>query len=175
MAQRAPDGTSGGLLAGVRDFLAGLRRDLPALFGEPPAPPRSPRRARSQDPVRDYFHERVRHWSGVMEIVPNKVFLKNQRTRWGSCSVKGNLNFNRALAKAPAEIVDYVVIHELAHLREMNHSPRFWGIVDRWCPEQKAHRRWLRQNAGLLFGKETTARRAGWRRAAGWAAGPAHP
>jgi len=110
-----------------------------------------------------------------MEIVPNKVFLKNQRTRWGSCSVKGNLNFNRALAGAPAEVVDYVVIHELAHLREMNHSPRFWEIVDRWCPEQKAHRRWLRQNAGLLFGGRTTARRTGWRRSAGWAAGPAHP
>jgi predicted metal-dependent hydrolase len=90
------------------------------------------------------------HWSAVMGVAPKRVFLKNQRTLWGSCSSRGNLNFNRALAGAPAEIVDYVVIHELAHLKEMNHSRRFWGVVEAWCPEHKQRRRWLRQNASLL-------------------------
>ena len=86
-----------------------------------------------------------------MGVAPQRVFLKNQRTLWGSCSTRGNLNFNRVLAQAPAEIVDYVVIHELAHLKEMNHSRRFWAVVETWCPEQKQRRRWLRQNVSLLL------------------------
>ena len=85
-----------------------------------------------------------------MGVSPKRVFLKNQRTLWGSCSTRGNLNFNRVLAGAPADIVDYVVIHELAHLKEMNHSRRFWTVVEAWCPEQKQRRRWLRQNVSLL-------------------------
>ena len=85
-----------------------------------------------------------------MGFAPKRVFLKNQRTLWGSCSTRGNLNFNRALADAPAEIVDYVVIHELAHLKEMNHSRRFWAVVEAWCPQQKQRRLWLRRNVSLL-------------------------
>jgi hypothetical protein len=85
-----------------------------------------------------------------MGVAPKRVFLKNQRTLWGSCSTRGNLNFNRVLAEAPAEIVDYVVIHELAHLKEMNHSRRFWAVVEAWCPEQKERRRWLRRNVSRL-------------------------
>jgi len=85
-----------------------------------------------------------------MEVSPKRIFLKNQKSLWGSCSTRGNLNFNRVLAQTPAEIVDYVVIHELAHLKEMNHSRRFWAVVAAWCPEQKQHRRWLRQNVSLL-------------------------
>lgn len=148
-----------GLVQDVRGFLAGLRRDLPEIFsGRGPAvleglPFSSPARdpgATGSDSVRDLFADRVRHWSGVMEVSPGRIFMKNQRTLWGSCSARGNLNFNRALASAPPEVLDYVVIHELAHLREMNHSPRFWAIVSRWSPEQKRHRRWLRQNRQLL-------------------------
>jgi predicted metal-dependent hydrolase len=76
--------------------------------------------------------------------------MKNQRTLWGSCSTRGNLNFNRALAGAPAEVLDYVVIHELGHLKEMNHSRRFWALIEAWCPEHKRHRRWLREHASLI-------------------------
>ncbi len=85
-----------------------------------------------------------------MGVSPRHVFLKNQKTLWGSCSSRGNLNFNRALADAPPEVVDYVVIHELAHLKEMNHSSRFWAVVESWCPDQKQSHRWLRQNASWL-------------------------
>ena len=145
-----------GLVGEVLGFLAGLRRELPDVFRRPPPPIVPPamrqRPAGPQDPVRELFESRVRHWSGAMGVSPKRVFLKNQRTLWGSCSTRGNLNFNRVLAGAPAEIVDYVVIHELAHLKEMNHSRRFWAVVEAWCPEQKQRRRWLRRNVGLLRG-----------------------
>lgn len=85
-----------------------------------------------------------------MKVRYGRVSIKNQRSRWGSCSVRGNLNFNRRLAFAPPDVVDYVVVHELAHLLEMNHSKRFWGHVAAWCPDHKTHRRWLRDNGGLL-------------------------
>jgi predicted metal-dependent hydrolase len=147
-----------GLIGEVRGFLAGLRQELPELFRRPPilpavqpAVPAPERRARPKDAVRELFESRVRHWSGIMGVVPKRVFLKNQRTLWGSCSTRGNLNFNRVLAEFPAEIVDYVVIHELAHLKEMNHSRRFWSVVETWCPDQKQRRRWLRQNVSLLL------------------------
>ncbi|MDD5657422.1 MAG: M48 family metallopeptidase [Elusimicrobia bacterium] len=132
-----------GLLDEVREFLAGLRRELPELAEAPARPRRS-------DRLRELFEARVRHWSGAMGVSPRRVCLKSQRTLWGSCSERGNVNFNRALAGAPAEVLDYVVIHELAHLREMNHSHRFWAVVEAWCPDQKRHRRWLRENSELL-------------------------
>ena len=136
----------GVLLGDVRGFLTGLRRELPELFRVPIRD----RRPRPADDVRELFESRVIHWSGIMGVAPRRVFLKNQRTLWGSCSTRGNLNFNRVLAGVPPEVLDYVVIHELAHLREMNHSRRFWAVVEAFCPEQKQRRRWLRRNAGLL-------------------------
>ena len=145
-------GTSSGLVLEVWDFLRGLLRDLPDVFRKPVVrrPARLASRPGSGDPARALFDARVRHWSAAMGVSPRRVFLKNQRTLWGSCSSRGNLNFNRALADAPPEVVDYVVIHELAHLKEMNHSSRFWAVVGSWCPEQKQSRLWLRQNASWL-------------------------
>jgi hypothetical protein len=143
----------GVLLGEVRGFLSGLREQLPEVFRMPPRPvlPPAPERpSRRKDHVRELFESRVSHWSGVMGVSPKRVFLKNQRTLWGSCSTRGNLNFNRVLAGVPGEVLDYVVIHELAHLKEMNHSRRFWAVVEAFCPEQKERRRWLRRNAGLL-------------------------
>lgn len=142
---------TGGLLAEVRDFLAGFRRELPELFGVAKPPPlRAPARRTAPDAARALVEGRVAHWAALMDLKPNRIFMKNQRSLWGSCSTKGNLNFNRVLADAPLEALDYVVIHELAHLREMNHSKRFWAIVAAWCPEHKARRRWLRENSHLL-------------------------
>lgn len=80
-----------------------------------------------------------------MGIIPKKVFIRNQKTRWGTASSLGNISFNWRVANLPDEIQDYVVIHELAHLREMNHSPAFWAIVEQHAPNHREHRRWLRQ------------------------------
>ncbi|HBV98287.1 MAG: hypothetical protein JL50_19625 [Peptococcaceae bacterium BICA1-7] len=80
----------------------------------------------------------------------NRIFIKGQKTRWGSCSRLGNLNFNWRLAMAPVEIIDYIVIHELSHLEEMNHSANFWRLVEKLCPDYKKYRKWLRENGPLL-------------------------
>ena len=66
-----------------------------------------------------------------------KIFVKNQKTRWGSCSKNGNLNFNYRLAKLNLDLVDYIIVHELCHLVEFNHSPNFWRLVSQYCPNYK--------------------------------------
>ena len=81
----------------------------------------------------------------------HNVTVRAQRTRWGSCSSKGNLNFNCLLALVPPEVFDYVVVHELCHLREMNHSPKFWAEVEKYHPDYKACRQWLKDNGGALI------------------------
>jgi hypothetical protein len=86
----------------------------------------------------------------VMDVTYGRIAIRDQRTRWGSCSNAGNLNFNWRLALAPFAVLDYVVVHELAHRIELNHSARFWQIVVRHCPEHGAHRAWLRAHGAEL-------------------------
>lgn len=81
-----------------------------------------------------------------MGVQYESLAIKDQKTRWGSCSSKGNLNFSWRLILAPKDVLDYVVIHELAHLKEMNHSKRFWMIVERFCPWYKRAEKWLKEN-----------------------------
>ena len=78
------------------------------------------------------------------------VRISNARRRWGSCNIKGNLNFSWRLMMAPVVVIDYVVVHELAHLLVRNHSPRFWKKVEEMMPEYKIYRRWLRDNEKKL-------------------------
>ncbi|WP_324669444.1 M48 family metallopeptidase [Geochorda subterranea] len=73
-----------------------------------------------------------------------RIFVRAQKSRWGSCSSRGNLSFNFRLILAPPEILDYVILHELAHLRVPDHSPRFWRLVETLCPDYRSRRRWLR-------------------------------
>lgn len=79
----------------------------------------------------------------------NKISLKYNHSNWGSCSTKGNVNLSTRLLFAPAVVIDYVIIHELSHLFEMNHSPRFWAIVARAMPDYKQHEKWLKENGHL--------------------------
>ena len=88
---------------------------------------------------------RVEHFARVMGLNYGKVAIRAQRTRWGSCSAKGNLNFNCLLVLLPDEVRDYVVVHELAHLKDMNHSPRFWAEVGKVIPDYKLRRAQLRE------------------------------
>jgi len=92
----------------------------------------------------------VKAQAARMNARPTSLTIRDQRTRWGSCSTRGTLSFNWRLVMAPPAVMEYVVIHELAHLFQPNHSKDFWAVVARYAPDFKIHRTWLRKNAGLL-------------------------
>lgn len=94
--------------------------------------------------------ERLAHWNTHYGFSWTRVAIKEQKTRWGSCSRQGALNFNWRLLLAPLPILDYVVIHELCHLKEPNHAPRFWALVAQTCPDYRERRGWLRQHGHEL-------------------------
>lgn len=94
--------------------------------------------------------ERLPMLSGKLNLTYNSVSIKNQRSRWGSCSRKKNLNFNLLLVAAPIEVIDYVLIHELMHLVELSHSKRFWELVCIADPEYKKHKKWLVDYAPVI-------------------------
>lgn len=89
-------------------------------------------------------------WSNEMQLFPTKVQLRDQKTKWGSCSSRRTITFNWRLIMAPQEVMEYVVIHELAHLKEMNHSSRFWNIVAQYCPSHKSQRAWLKAHGSKM-------------------------
>lgn len=96
--------------------------------------------------ARDVLAERTAWWAERMGVDYGKITIREQVTRWGSCSAKGNLNYNWKLILLPRELLDYVVVHELAHRKEMNHSSRFWNIVERELPDYGQLRKRLRGN-----------------------------
>lgn len=97
-----------------------------------------------REKARALFGERLAHFAPFLGVAAPPLRLSSARTRWGSCSARGNIALNWRLLLMPPAIVDYVVCHELAHLKEMNHSPRFWSVVERLCPDWRARRLELR-------------------------------
>ncbi|WP_133627269.1 M48 family metallopeptidase [Fonticella tunisiensis] len=79
-----------------------------------------------------------------------RVVVKEQKSIWGSCSSRGNINFNWRLIMAPLSVIDYVVIHELCHLKHQDHSSKFWSLVEYVMPDYKEKKKWLRENGGRL-------------------------
>ncbi|WP_129596474.1 M48 family metallopeptidase [Anaerophilus nitritogenes] len=88
--------------------------------------------------------DRINYFQKYFEVMPNKITMKNQKTRWGSCSSKRNLNFNFRIIMAPSEVIDYLVVHEMCHLVHMNHSKQFWELVESIIPDYKKRREWLK-------------------------------
>ena len=99
--------------------------------------------------------ERVAYYAPLMGVTYNRITIRNQKTRWGSCSSKGNLNFNCLLMLCPPEVIDSVVVHELAHRREMNHSKRFYAHVLRVYPDYYKWNKWLKENGPVLIRRMT--------------------
>ena len=102
--------------------------------------------ARALERIRErisFYHPRIGGETG-------RVTVRDQRSRWGSCSAKHNLSFNWKLILAPAEALDYVVVHELCHLHEFNHSPRFWRLVEAQLPQYEVWKKWLKNHGGEL-------------------------
>ena len=93
--------------------------------------------------IQTFIEEKVSYYASVMGVSYGRITMRNQKTRWGSCSSKGNLNFNYRLAYLPQELLDYVVVHELAHRRHMDHSKTFWQEVETYYPNYKECRRTL--------------------------------
>jgi len=103
-----------------------------------------------KDQTAKIISERITALNCRLNLTYNKVIIKNQRSRWGSCSRKGNLNFNLLLAALPPELIDYIIIHELLHLKEMNHSKKFWKLVETVDPHYKNHRKLLHKYGALI-------------------------
>lgn len=101
--------------------------------------------------AREYLTERADHYADEMGVEYREIEIRNQRTKWGSCSTSGSLGFNWRLMMAPPEIVDYIVIHELAHLREASHSQVFWSLVSEYDPDYELHAGWLEENSTRLI------------------------
>lgn len=100
--------------------------------------------------ARAYIPERVKFYAPQVGVTYGHVTIRSQKTRWGSCSAKGNLNFNCLLMLAPPEVIDSVVVHELCHRKEMNHSPRFYAEVLRVFPDYRKWYGWLREHGEAL-------------------------
>jgi len=99
-----------------------------------------------------HIPERVRYYAPRVGVTYGRITIRSQRTRWGSCTAKGNLNFNCLLMLAPPEVLDSVVVHELCHRKEPNHSQRFYAEVLRVLPDYRERHRWLREHGeGLIL------------------------
>lgn len=106
-----------------------------------------------REKTRQLVTRRVEYFAPIIGVTYGQIAIRTQRTRWGSCSSKGNLNFNFLLGIVPSEVLDYVVVHELCHRKELNHSDRFWNEVSRILPDYKARKQWLKDNGPSLIAR----------------------
>jgi Predicted metal-dependent hydrolase len=105
--------------------------------------------------AREYLTERLQTYAQQMSVKYERLELRNQRTRWGSCSTGGTISLNWRLIMAPPRIVDYLVVHELAHLTEQNHGDEFWRLIETQIPDYRERAQWLEENsAKLIFTKD---------------------
>ena len=105
---------------------------------------------RYRQAAKEYIPRRVDYYAQHLGVTYERIRIAEQKTRWGSCSSKGTLSFNWKLMLAPPKVLDYVVVHELCHLKEMNHSSRFWKLVEEIIPDYKEYRKWLKDNGNTL-------------------------
>ena len=101
--------------------------------------------------AKDYFPKRAAYYLPFTGGSFQRITIRDQKTRWGSCSARGTLSFNWRLMLAPPAVLDYVVVHELCHLTHMNHSPAFWALVESVCPDYRIHRKWLKEHGQELI------------------------
>lgn len=94
--------------------------------------------------------EKTERYAERIGVTYSEIRVKSYKSRWGSCSTQGLISYNWKIIISPEPVIDYIIIHELCHLIEHNHSPRFWALVERFAPDYKQHRNWLRENGLLL-------------------------
>lgn len=103
------------------------------------------------DQALEIIPARVEYFAKIIGVTYGNITIRNQKTRWGSCSSKGNLNFNCLLMLAPPEVLDYVVVHELCHRKQMNHSKAFWSEVEKVFPDYKKSIKWLKEEGSQIM------------------------
>ena len=108
--------------------------------------------------AKEHIPGRVRYYASLMRVEVGTVTVRCQKTRWGSCSAKGNLNFNCLLMLAPRDVLDSVIVHELAHRREMNHGRRFYDLLYRYMPDYDRRNEWLKKNGPALLARAAAAK-----------------
>lgn len=101
--------------------------------------------------MRPILNEKLPRYAARLGVTYNRVTIRAQKSKWGSCTREGNLNFNCLLMLAPEEVLDYVIVHELCHRKHMDHSPAFWAEVESVIPEHRRLRKWLKDNGGILM------------------------
>ena len=133
--------------AWIEKHLAQIRRQ-----NESAEPAFSPEQLRQlAEAARQDLPRRVARFAPLVGVSCGRITIRAQKSRWGSCSTRGNLNFNCLLMLCPEEVRDYVVVHELCHRKEMNHSRRFWLELARVLPEYEQQRQWLKSNGSRLI------------------------
>jgi predicted metal-dependent hydrolase len=95
--------------------------------------------------------EKTNRLAKAIGVKPISIKVKSYKSRWGSCSSKGDVSYNWKIMQAPSSVIDYVVIHELCHLIEHNHSSKFWNMVEKYCPEWRKSKEWLKRNSMQLL------------------------
>ena len=122
----------------------------PTAISEEKSPQTLALEKRYRDAAKDYIPKRVEYYHQFTGGSYQKITIRDQKTRWGSCSGTGTLSFSFRLMLAPPRVLDYVVVHELCHLTHMNHSKEFWNMVEDILPDYKEHRKWLKENGHTL-------------------------
>ncbi len=115
---------------------------------------------RYREQARELVHARLEHFNAFYGFTYGRVSIRNQKTRWGSCSSKGNLNFSYRIIFLEPAAQDYLIIHELCHLKEFNHSKAFWDLIAQQCPEWQKWHRELRNKGSFRVLYEGWKRRA---------------
>ena len=138
----------------VREKQPWIRKHLAVLADRPPLRPLTPSEIRTlAQQAAQFVPQRAAYFAPKIGVTYGRITIRAQRTRWGSCSAKGNLNFNCLLMLTPPEVLDYIVVHELCHRKEMNHSPKFWAEVEKILPNYKEQKHWLKQHGPALIAR----------------------
>lgn len=103
------------------------------------------------DKAAELIKKRTTEYSVILGVNYNSIRIKDTKTRWGSCSSKCNLNFNYRIIMAPEKVMDYIIVHELSHLKHMNHGKKFWETVALYMPDYEKHKEWLKVNGMKLY------------------------
>ena len=143
-------------LAFIEDFLESKRdwieKGIATQNAAPKYPPFTAEEVRAMaDAALADIPKRVAHFAPIVGVTYGRITIRNQRTKWGSCSSKGNLNFNCVLMLSPEWVRDYIVVHELCHRKAMNHSAAFWAEVARVCPNYRQAEAWLKANGNATI------------------------